>query len=90
MKVVINTCYGGYGLSTRANAQYWMDTGKFRSDYEIERDDPALVSIVEKMGKKAWGDNAELKVVEIPDGIEWELSEYDGVETIHEKHRSWS
>jgi hypothetical protein len=41
------------------------------------------------MGGLASGGFASLKVVEIPDGIEWEIDEYDGKETIHEKHRSW-
>lgn len=30
------------------------------------------------------------QAVEIPDGIEWELDEYDGLESVHECHRSWS
>ena len=49
-----------------------------------------LVDVVERLGKKANGESAELKVVEIPDGVEYEIDEYDGVESIHEKHRSWS
>lgn len=54
-----------------------------------DRTDPDLVAVVEKMGRKANGSCAELRVVEIPDGVDWELDEYDGIETIHEKHRSW-
>ena len=27
---------------------------------------------------------------EIPDDVEWEIDDYDGIETIHEVHRSWS
>lgn len=41
------------------------------------------------MGKKASGKCAELKVIEIPDGVDWEIDDYDGIETVHEKHRSW-
>ena len=33
---------------------------------------------------------AELAIVEIPDGIEWEIDDYDGIETIAETHRTWS
>lgn len=51
---------------------------------------PLLVKVVEELGKEANGTCAELKVVEIPDGIEWEIDEYDGMETVDEKHRSWS
>ncbi len=90
MKVVINTCYGGYGLSSLATAEYEKAVGRYLPYHEIERDDPALVAIVERLGKNAWGNYAELKVVEIPDDVEWQLNDYDGVETIHEKHRSWS
>ncbi len=60
------------------------------SDREIERDDPNLVKVVEELGKEANGRFAELKVVKIPDNVEWEIDEYDGLETIEEKHRSWS
>jgi len=43
-----------------------------------------------------WGFNKErdveviLKIIEIPEDVDWEVDEYDGLETIHEKHRSWS
>ena len=29
-------------------------------------------------------------IVEVPDGGEWELDEYDGIEHVAEKHRTWS
>jgi hypothetical protein len=41
------------------------------------------------MGKQSWGAYSQLKVVEIPDGVEWEIAEYDGSEHIAEKHRTW-
>lgn len=59
------------------------------SSYDIERDDPHLISIIEELGSDANDQFAELKIVEIPDDVEWEIDEYDGWETIHEKHRSW-
>jgi hypothetical protein len=56
-----------------------------------DRSDPYLVGMVEELGSKAAsGSCAKLKVVEIPDGIEWEISEYDGNESVEEKHQSWS
>jgi hypothetical protein len=36
------------------------------------------------------GDFAELKVVEIPDDVQWQIEEYDGKEWIAEKHRTWN
>lgn len=53
------------------------------------RADPLLVQVVEEMGDAASGDLSELKIVEVPDGVEYELEEYDGMESIHEKHRVW-
>ena len=55
----------------------------------IDRTDLDLIEVVKKLGNKANGTCSELKIVEIPDGIEFELSEYDGLETVEEKHRSW-
>lgn len=136
VKVVINECHGGFGLSHTATEvylarkgkrAYWFNTARddkglldwnlppvrvhdpsasdmflltyttpdaqedsMFSDHDIPRDDPDLVAVVEQMGDEANDTFAKLKVVEIPDGIEWHVSEYDGLEWIDEKHRSWS
>lgn len=58
-------------------------------EFEIQRDDPALVWAVEILGKKSWGRYAELKVVEIPDDVDWFIQEYDGLEHVAERHRTW-
>lgn len=58
-------------------------------DRDIPRNDPALVQVVEELGEKANGRCASLRVVEIPDGVEWEIDEYDGNEHVAEKHRTW-
>lgn len=119
MKVVINRCFGGFGLSHDAimkwseysgvklypvidNREYFSDyythyhtdpshsKDSYWSEYNLKRDDPALVRVVEEMGKDSWGNYAELKVVEIPDDVDWYIHEYDGSESVHEMHRSWS
>lgn len=58
-------------------------------DRDIPRNDPDLVAVVESIGDAASGRCASLKVVEIPDGVEWVIEEYDGNETIAEAHRTW-
>jgi hypothetical protein len=60
------------------------------SDIEEDRADPVLIAVIEELGsEKASGDFAKLHIVEIPDGVDWEIDEYDGIESISEKHRSW-
>lgn len=44
---------------------------------------------METLGDAASGKQSKLKIVEIPDDVEWEIAEYDGRESIEEKHRSW-
>lgn len=60
------------------------------NDRDIPRDDPYLVKVVDEMGAKANGKFADLKVVDIPADVEWEICEYDGNEWVAEKHRTWS
>lgn len=60
------------------------------STRDINRNDPFLVQTVEELKDKANGPHAKLKVVEIPDDVQWHISEYDGLEHIAENHRTWS
>lgn len=142
MKIVVNSCYGGFGLSPLGYQHYLKLAGKdcffyvqtkYKHDggkdkYEkrsleeldneigvmfcftedqgdsffkfpkdggyfycnnLERNDPLLVRTVEELGEKANGRLAKLRIAEIPDGIEWHIDEYDGIESVHENHRSW-
>ena len=98
MKIVINTCYGGFELSGEAFALYHEIKGltvssTFTKDsfteYDIKRDDPALVQVVEQLGDEANGLCSNLVVVEIPDDVKWVIEEYDGIEHIAEVHRTW-
>lgn len=66
------------------------DKNWFLNDRDIPRDDKDLVAVVKEFGDKANGMCASLKIIKIPDGIEWEIDEYDGSESVEEVHRSWS
>jgi len=143
MKLVINKCYGGFGLSLLAQQRYLELVGKkayfyhqtkytFRDgvdEYErvvdlkdnrisietytedlgesftpsigttrksywyagsLERNNLVLVQVVEELGSgRASGGCSALEVVDIPDDIEYEIDDYDGIESVHEAHRSW-
>jgi len=92
-KVVINANYGGFFLSDEALARIrelkgYTSESEFRKE-ELRRDDRDLVTAVEEMQEKAGGNWSELKIVEVPDDVEWEIQEYDGWEWVAEKHRTW-
>ena len=89
MKIVINTRPGGFDLSDKALKMYHVATQTKVHAWEIERDDTVLVGIVNHLGKQADGPYANLKIIEVPDNIEYYIMEDFGVETIHECHRTW-
>ena len=130
MKIVINTNFGGFGLSLGAlyllikldskgieripENSFWSGGASGLKPFALDKDysivgsevglfkngivyiwdstnrtDHDLVDVVESMGEKANGEFARLKVVKIPDGTAYEIDDYDGVESIHEIHRSW-
>lgn len=70
----------------RANELYEAHRIDQKSD---DRSNPLLIKVVDELGERANGACAQLNIVEIPDGIEWEIDNYDGNESINEKHRSW-
>jgi len=55
-----------------------------------ERANPNLIRVIEELGTEANGSHAEIEIVEIPDGVEWIIDDYDGMESVHEAHRVWS
>jgi hypothetical protein len=90
MKIVINSCFGGYSLSQEAYEELGIPWDDFGYAYDDDRANPKLVACVEKLGPElASGSLSKLKVAEIPDDVNWYLTEYDGFETVREKHRSW-
>jgi len=56
---------------------------------DLNRTDKTLISVVEELGKKANSQFSDIRIIDIPDGMEYEISDYDGIETIHEIHQSW-
>jgi len=89
MKIVVNRCFGGFGLSKEAYAFLGLEWDDYGFKYNEDRTNPKLVECVEKLGENASGSHARLRVVEVPDDIEWKISDYDGQEKVEEKHRSW-
>ena len=139
MKLVINKCHGGFGLSHEATLaylnkcgiQFWAEPNEHilvGSTYylvppeeriqgnpvdwysmtleqrrahnkaysetvfysrDIARKDANLVSVVLELGEAANGSHARLKIVEIPDDVEWQIENYNGLEWVAEKHRTW-
>lgn len=72
------------GSTVHHSFDYWVSPPN-----EI-RTDPIFISLMKEKGSAfCSGTVSELKVVEIPDGIEWIIEEYDGIEWISEKHRTW-
>mgnify|MGYP003138503186 CR=1 FL=1 len=91
-KVVINICYGGFGLSEKARILYndyaaakGMKTFENGYDfsYEVSRHCPILIRVVEELGSEASGDYAELQIEEVYGGI-YQIKEYDGLESVVE------
>lgn len=66
-----------------------LSESQYFSSRNIPRDDPVLVQTVMQLGAKADGAQAKLKVVEIPDDVEWHIEEHDGNEHVAENHRTW-
>tara|TARA_R110000824_G_scaffold398695_1_gene603094 strand:+ start:289 stop:597 length:309 start_codon:yes stop_codon:yes gene_type:complete len=91
-KVVINTCYGGFGVSEKARILYnqyaavkGMET--FEDCYgiscEISRHCSILIRVVEELGSEANGKYAKLYIEEIYGEI-YRIDEYDGYESVIE------
>lgn len=79
MKIVINTCFGGFWLPDKALETLGPDT----DTYTLDRSDPRLVSCVDDVCLHCRNDVCSLEIAEIPDNAtDWYIFEYDGLETL--------
>ncbi|EFM2997704.1 hypothetical protein HHK30_002755 [Listeria monocytogenes] len=88
MKIVLNKCYGGFGLSPVAEFRLCQLKGVNPRDYDFDiysekdRGDLDLIATIEELGKTANGHYSNLKIVEIPDGSDFIIIDYDGKESV--------
>ena len=102
MKVAINKCYGGFSPSQKA-LQWMLEKGAtfIKKEhtgylYIVDIDDPAvrthpiLIECFETLSPEEYNSScSDIKIIEIPDDVEFEICEYDGIEWVAEKHRTW-
>lgn len=60
----------------------------FYYDECFDRTDKNLIKVVKQLGEEANSEFSDLKIIEIPDGVEYYIVG-DLPEEIHEKHRVW-
>jgi len=112
-KIVINTCYGGFGSLSKAavhravelgwvitegyndqgnyinpKAEVHYGTSYSINEENVKRDNKVLVQLIKELGKDI-SSCTNYKVVEIPDDVKWIIEDYDGIEWVAEKHRTW-
>ena len=62
-----------------------------RTLHLLLRDDPVLIKVFEQIGSERFSDYySVIKIVEIPDDVQWIVCESNGYEWVAEKHRIWS
>lgn len=71
--IVYNDGWYLFDLSHAAQVQYTKMTGKKWDRWKVSRKDPALVKIVQEMGKKANPFGVSLKTRELPAGTRYKI-----------------
>ena len=56
---------------------------------DINRTDKELIQTIEELGDEANGRCGNIVIVDVPNDIDYKIENYDGIESVHEKHRSW-
>ena|SRR3990167_6865660 len=85
MKIVYNDCFGGFGLSNKAKLLGQTISGNPKWAeyvYDMKRNDPILVRVVEELGAGAGDTFASLGIRDVPAGTKYRIDEYDGSEAV--------
>lgn len=86
--VIFDRRLNGYDVASyrRPDNRYWDTSISYDERYRAH---PLLVRVIEELGSTASGRDSVLRVIEVPDGIDWCIEDHDGYEHIAEKHRTW-
>jgi len=69
---------------------YWIDDCDVTlCASDLDRNDPVLIQCIETLGESVNGIYSEIKIVEVPSDVNWYVDDYDGLEWIAERHRTW-
>ncbi len=78
-------CWGVFGITKAFDGTYYDQY------FWLNRTHPLLVDVVTVLGEEASEKYSLLKIIEIPDGIEFTVEQNEhGMEWVAEKHRIWS
>lgn len=92
--MIINRKHGCIEFSDEILAAYRAEVGAEIWANKSWRTDEVMIRLIGEYGDKSskylgkWA-ASRLVVVEIPDDVEWEINDYDGIEWVAEKHRVW-
>lgn len=80
MKVIINNCFGGFGIRKDIVTNFGYNAFDCYSD--ALRTDPRIITMVES-GEEVGAPYSNLIVATIPDDVtDWWIEEYDGLEEL--------
>jgi hypothetical protein len=68
---------------------YWVGGGDYLYASDLDRNDPILIQCIETLGESVNSIYSDIKIVEVPSDVDWYVDDYDGVEWVAERHRTW-
>lgn len=91
MKIVINSCYGGFGLSEAGEKRFLEKSGKEYDVFTTERHDPILIEIIQENSPEYLYNYCKPRIVDFPDIFEYcyIIRDYDGLERISIDYEKW-
>jgi hypothetical protein len=85
IEVLLNDCYGGWEISSKANKLYALRTTKDSNYFLRKRSNPILVQIYKELGDEFdGGKHSKTGIEKIPKKYEnyYYITEYDGLEKV--------
>lgn len=91
-KIAYNGALGVFDLSDQAIEM--LKKLNVKEEYlnrysNIKRDNIFLIKVIEELSELSSRNPGDIKIIEIPDDVNWAIIEFDGSEFIVDKDRVW-